>query len=360
MTGSTDTLVILTPAFPASEAETVWVRPKQLFIRKLQEHFPSLHIIILAFNYPLHNEEYSWRGIKVVSFNGLNTRRLKRVWLWVRVWKKLKELRRVHPRMGILSFWCGECALVGRHFAGRYNLRHVAWISGMDAKKENKLMRLIRPSERELVAMSVFLEKEFFRNHKIKPAHTIPIGIDCDEFNLPGGERDIDILGVGTLNPFKQYDLFIEIVKEISGTYPGIKAVICGEGTDRERLEQLIATHGLTRNITLTGLITHEKVLLMMQRAKVFLHPSAYEGFGAVCLEALYAGAAVISFCDPMELRVDRWHIVRNKAEMTHRAFEHLQSNEQDRPQVLLYSMENSVKEMMKLFELKSSSYHAI
>src|SRR5687768_10084162 len=124
------TLVVLTPAFPASESETVWVRPKQLFIRKLQENFPSLEIIILSFNYPLHTSEYQWRGIRVIPFNGLYTRKLKRLLLWIRVWIKLKQIEKEHPVFGIFSFWCGECALVGKKFAHRHELKHFSWISG--------------------------------------------------------------------------------------------------------------------------------------------------------------------------------------------------------------------------------------
>lgn len=351
MTKPTNTLVILSPAFPASELETVWVRPKQLFVRKLQEHFPHLNIIVLAFNYPFHTGEYLWRGIRVISFNGLHTRKLRRLQLWARIWRKLRSLKSMYPTMDILSFWCGECALVGRHFAAQYNLKHLTWISGMDAKKENKLIRFIRPTEKELVAMSVFLQKEFLRNHRVKPAHTIPIGIDRCEFPLPGAERDIDILGVGTLNPFKQYDVFINVIKEISTTLPAIKAVICGEGPDRERLETFIRNYRLENNISLAGLVPHQEVLCLMQRSKVFLHPSSYEGFGAVCLEALYAGAEVVSFCDPMELKVDRWHIVQDSKQMMQKALQLLQTNERERSHVLLYSMEDSVKEMMKLFQ---------
>ena len=88
------TLVILTPAFPGSELETVWVRPKQLFIRKLQESFPSLQIIILSFNYPFHTSEYKWRGIRVIAFNGMYTRKFRRLFLWIRVWRKLKEIKK--------------------------------------------------------------------------------------------------------------------------------------------------------------------------------------------------------------------------------------------------------------------------
>ena len=70
MNKTSKTLVVLTPAFPANEFETVWVRPKQLFIRKLQEDFPALNIIILSFNYPLHK-----KGIPVARDQGYTVQR---------------------------------------------------------------------------------------------------------------------------------------------------------------------------------------------------------------------------------------------------------------------------------------------
>ena len=53
-----------------------------------------------------------------------------------------------------------------------------------------------------------------------------------------------------------------------------------------------------------------------MQRTKIFLHTSSYEGFSGACLEALYAGAHVISFCEPMKQKIDHWHIVKDEKEM--------------------------------------------
>jgi glycosyltransferase involved in cell wall biosynthesis len=345
------TLVILTPAFPGSESETVWVRPKQLFVRKLQESFPALQIIILSFNYPLHTEEYQWRGIRVIGFNGMHTRRLKRLLLWIRVWRRLREINRQQPLFGVLSFWCGECALVGKRFSDRYGVKHFTWISGMDARKQNKLVNWIKPAENELIAMSIFLQKEFEKNHFVKPQHVIPIGIDPSEYSEMPLNKDIDILGVGTLNPFKQYDVFINIIKELSASFPKIKAVICGEGTERAKLERMIGELGLENNITMTGLIPHTDVLKWMQRSKVFLHPSSYEGFGSVCLEALFAGAWVISFCDPMQIDTERWRIAKNPDDMRRRAFEILNMYDGTSKSVLLYSMDDTAKAVMNLFD---------
>ena len=78
----------------------------------------------------------------------------------------------------------------------------------------------------------------------------------------------------------------------------------------------MITKSGLEKNILLTGELPYPDTLQLMQRAKVFLHPSSYEGFSGVCLEALYAAAHVISFCKPMKQDIAQWHIVQSREEM--------------------------------------------
>jgi glycosyltransferase involved in cell wall biosynthesis len=344
------TLVILSPAFPSDESDSNWVPSKQLFVKKLKENFPSVHIVVLAFLYPDHQNTYGWNGVEVTAFNGMHKRKLGKLLLWRRVWKKLASIHKNQNIIGIYSFWCGECALVGKYFAKRKGLKHFCWISGLDATKDNKLIKYIRPKAEELVAMSVFLQNEFEKNHGIRPRHLVPIGIDPKEFGPSPALRDIDLLAAGNFNPFKQYTLFVQVVKKLTQQYPSIRAVICGDGTEKELLEKLICELGLESNLKLTGLLPHNEVLRYMQRSHIFLHPSSYEGFGAVCLEALYAGAQLISFCDPMKLTVPQWHVVQSAEEMFDKALALLSSPESDHSPVILYSMDDSAKKVMQLF----------
>jgi glycosyltransferase involved in cell wall biosynthesis len=349
----TKAIVILTPAFPADEEDSVWVPAVQLFVKKLREIFPSGRITVLSFNYPHHTQTYVWQGVEVISFNGLHTKRLGRRMIWVKAWRKLTRIKKDQKIIGILSFWCGECALVGRYFARRHKLKHYCWISGMDAKKDNKLVKWIRPRAGELIAMSTFLRNEFFRNHGVLPQHQIPIGIDPTEYGVRPVRRDIDVLGVGSFNPFKQYDVFIRVVKQISSSLPTVKAVICGGGTDRNRLEKLISELGLENNIKLVGVRPHSEVLQWMQRSRIFLHPSSYEGFGLVYLEALYAGAQVIGFTYPLAKPAPHWHVVPSIEKMIEKALDILQDPHTDYTPVLVHSMVDSVKAVMNLFETR-------
>jgi hypothetical protein len=75
-----------------------------------------------------------------------------------------------------------------------------------------------------------------------------------------------------------------------------------------------------------------------------------YEGFGAVCIEALYAGAHVISFCDPMETTIQRWTIAKSSEEMTKKTLEILSKDNINHDPVLLYSMSDTAKAVMNLF----------
>ena len=72
---------------------------------------------------------------------------------------------------------------------------------------------------------------------------------------------------------------------------------------------------------------------------------------GSVCLEALYAGARVVSFFKPMAAWIKHWHIVNSKEEMVERILEILNDPDIDYRPVLPYSVSDSARAVMKLFD---------
>lgn len=345
-----ETLIILSPGFPSDEAESTCLPAHQVFIKALNKNFPALNIIILSFHYPYVAKTYQWYNNTVAAFNGRGKRKLHRIILWLRVWRKLHELKKHNHIVGLFSFWCNECAFTGTYFVKLFKLKHFCWITGQDAKKENYLVKLIRPKSGELVAMSDFLAQEFYKNHHIKPLHIIPNGIDVTLFDPEKFSRSIDVLAAGSLIRLKQYDIFIEVVKALTKHIPGLYSILCGAGPERESLQQQVETNNLSNHLFLSGEKPHSQVLHLMQQAKIFLHTSSYEGFSTVCLEALYAGAQVISFCKPMYNNIDNWHIVTTKEEMIYKALQLLQNAGTAYTPVLAYSMDESAKAVMNLF----------
>ena len=346
------TLIILTPAFPAneSEEETVWLPAKQSLISALNRTFPELEIIILSFQFPASRKPYTWHGNKVIPFSGENKVKGHNWMVWMRVFNTLRQLKKEKNIVGLLSCWCAECAFVAHYFAKLYGVKHLCWICGQDARAGNKFVKRIRPDALELVAMSDFLVAEFQRNHGIRPAHLVPDAIDTYLFDRVEKERNIDLLGAGGLHPLKQYDVFVSVVAAVRADLGNVNAYLCGDGTERPRIENEIKKADLEKELQLTGYLPQKQVLRLMQRTKVFLHTSNYEGFGNVCIEALYAGAHVISFTKPMNQDIPHWHIVTTKEEMIAKALDLLQDDTTDYTPVLPFDMEDSAKQFMQLF----------
>lgn len=347
MTKQEKTLVILTPGFPKDEADSTCLPMQQQLVKSLRINNPGLNITVLAFQYPYHSKKYDWFGIEVIPFNGRNKGGLQRLWLRQRIKRVLKTINCNYSIASLLSFWYGECAVVGHQFADKNSLRHFCWVLGQDAKKENKYPRKVFLRPGELIALSDFLKDEFKRNHGVEPQHLVTAGIEPNLFEKTSTQRDIDILGVGSLIPLKQYEIFIEIIAVIKKKLPAIKAVLAGDGPERQKLQNLVIKSGLEKNIEIRGEITYGEVLQLMQSSRLLIHPSSYEGFSGVCLEALFAGAQVISFCKAMNQEIEQWHIVSSKENLLQTALSILQ-NPSTSHQAVLFSSINEVEKKMK------------
>ena len=58
---------------------------------------------------------------------------MARLLLWRRLWRTLRRVKKENNIVGLFSFWCGECAFIGKWF-GKFNaVKDLCWISGQDA-----------------------------------------------------------------------------------------------------------------------------------------------------------------------------------------------------------------------------------
>lgn len=350
MIAKTKTLIILIPGFPADERDSTCLPFPQTFIRHLKRLNPELNIKVLAFQYPFFEAIYEWHGIEVHAFNGRNRGGMSRLFLWRRIWRRMKRIFKKEDVLGILSFWMGETAFIGKYAAKKYGIRSFTWLMGQDARKNNRYIPITRLKSESLIALSDFLADEYHRNYKIKPAITVPPGIDAASFPSRAVERRIHILGVGALIPLKRFDQIITLVAALAKSHPGIRVVICGEGPERKKLQQLIEDHHLTSQIELTGELDHDRILEMMSESRILVHPSDYEGFGLVFLEALYAGAQVLSYCKPMHVHFDHHHVVKTLDEMKIKLAELLDNSWQNQGSVLIYPIEDCCKKIISLY----------
>lgn len=124
-----------------------------------------------------------------------------------------------------------------------------------------------------------------------KKIKMIPNGIDLDLIqNVAPSKETCDVLFAGRLIREKNID---ELIESVEGT--DFTCCIIGEGPERERLASLTRGLGLEKQVTFVGTVEYEEVIARMKSAKVFVLPSAREGFGIVLLEAMACGLPVIA-----------------------------------------------------------------
>ena len=118
-------------------------------------------------------------------------------------------------------------------------------------------------------------------------------GVDADHFAfapLPGRGRDI--LYAGRLSYRKGVVRLVEAFARLGGRP---RLVIAGEGPLEPQIRQRIAELGLGDRVELAGFLDRQPLRDRLQAAAMFVSPSDYEGFPLTLLEAMAAGAPVVS-----------------------------------------------------------------
>jgi glycosyltransferase involved in cell wall biosynthesis len=103
------------------------------------------------------------------------------------------------------------------------------------------------------------------------------------------GESGPVVGAVGRLSPEKGMDVFLVAVARLQGT----RAVLAGDGPERENLEQLAHQLGIAPLVTFAGWV--EPPWPNRLAPDVLVVPSRREGFGLAAAEALTAGIPVVA-----------------------------------------------------------------
>ena len=111
---------------------------------------------------------------------------------------------------------------------------------------------------------------------------------------------------VSRLTALKRADLLLRALATPDGA--GIRAVIAGDGEEREALTRLIDASGLQGRVVLTGSLNDEALLDHLARCRAVCFPPVLEDYGFVTIEAFSSGKAVVTCRDsggPAELVTD-------------------------------------------------------
>jgi glycosyltransferase involved in cell wall biosynthesis len=105
------------------------------------------------------------------------------------------------------------------------------------------------------------------------------------------------ILYTGNIKPHKNVDRLIEAFSLLRGQgFADTKLLIIGDEISKyPNLRRLVHRHQLHQHVRFLGFVPDATLAVLYRLAAVFVFPSLYEGFGLPPLEAMAAGAPVIT-----------------------------------------------------------------
>lgn len=163
-------------------------------------------------------------------------------------------------------------------------------------KNADQIITNSKNSKNDLLNMFAFTEGKI---------SSIPLGVKdkkdfeadnevLEKFNL----TKPFFLNVGTIEPRKNLSLLIKAYNIFRSEHSKEKIglVIAGKkGWKCESILSEIKSSPFSNSITLTGYVSENELMNLYTRAKAFIYPSHYEGFGLPLLEAMRFGIPVLS-----------------------------------------------------------------
>lgn len=84
----------------------------------------------------------------------------------------------------------------------------------------------------------------------------------------------------------KGFDLSIKAVSKVISNYnfKNIKYLICGKGPEKEKLNKMIISKNLKKNIFLINWLSYDKFIELISMSDIFLHPARFDAYGPIVI----------------------------------------------------------------------------
>jgi glycosyltransferase involved in cell wall biosynthesis len=119
------------------------------------------------------------------------------------------------------------------------------------------------------------------------------------------GPADPVLAFAGRLIPEKRAHLIPAVVATARRRRPGVRAVIIGDGPERDRVREAVAADGVQGAVALPGFVSTAEVAETLAEASCHLLPSAREGYGLVVIEAAAWGTPSVVVHSPDNAAVE-------------------------------------------------------
>jgi glycosyltransferase involved in cell wall biosynthesis len=123
----------------------------------------------------------------------------------------------------------------------------------------------------------------------------VPPGVER-RFNAGGSRSETPlVVAVGRLVPVKRFDALLDALAKVRVDHPDLRAVIVGEGYERERLEARRRDLGADSWVEMPGKLGEEELVEIYRSAWVLVSASLREGWGMTITEAGACGTPAVA-----------------------------------------------------------------
>lgn len=141
-------------------------------------------------------------------------------------------------------------------------------------------------SREQLIALGLPREKFFISN-------SVNI-LDFDLFKPTPMTKEYDLIYCGHMDQNKQVDIILDAFIAIQRDHPEITMVLVGDGPERQNLEEKVNRIGLNRQVFFVGKQPYQAIPDFLNKSRIFVMASAFEGLPVAMLEALSCGLPVV------------------------------------------------------------------
>jgi glycosyltransferase involved in cell wall biosynthesis len=104
---------------------------------------------------------------------------------------------------------------------------------------------------------------------------------------------------MGRLAEYKGVDRLIRAFSHVSRELRDAKLHVVGSGPDADRLKALSSRLGMEKRVVFHGWLRRDRALKILASSALLVHPSLYESFGYVIVEAYALGKPVVAHRAP-------------------------------------------------------------
>ncbi len=183
--------------------------------------------------------------------------------------------------------------------------RHPEYFRWFELPFWNLFLAVSARRSRRLIAVSKATRDDLRRYYGLSQdmIDVVHHGVDPRFFEIGSGREDEGyLLCPSTTHPHKNHARLLRVFARIRAQHPDLRLVLTGvRGFASDEVEREIQANDLRKAVDVLGWVPRERLYEAYRRARAFVYPSTFEGFGMPPLEALAAGLpAALSGIEPI------------------------------------------------------------